>query len=420
MHPTWILSLCASLAPHTDPALEGARPGESWRQFRGNSGQGLASTSSVPLSWSEEENITWKSPVPGEGWSSPVVDGEQVWLTYALRDERELRALCLSTETGEVVHDVLILEPDELVPLHERNGHATPTPALDDELVVVSFGTYGTAAVERSSGEVQWVNRELTLIHQWGPASSPVIHEDRVLLNCDGMEDRYVAALDLESGELLWRTERSAPTRDDGFFRKAFSTPIVIEDGRRSLMVSVGANQLGAYDVSDGEEVWFVRFNGYASVAAPAYADGVIYAGTGYGDQSLFAVRMGGEGDVTSSDVLWSTRRGAPIIPSPVVVGAELYMVDDNGVLSCLDASTGEVHWRERLDGGAVSASITYAGGHLFLHNHEGDTFVLEPDAEGARLVGTNSIDGGIQSSLAVAEGALYLRSDAALYRIDD
>ena len=388
----------------------------SWRQFNGSQGHAVGA-GPLPTEWSETKNVAWKTPVPGSGWSSPIVDGDEVWLTTAIDEEHSLRAVCIDAVSGKVRLDVEVFKPKKLLVKHDRNGHATPTPVLDDDHIYVHFGSYGTAALKRSNGDIVWTNQDTKINHQWGPGSSPVLFEDMVVFNCDGMEQRYVTALNKKTGKQVWKTPRSETITKGGFFRKAFSTPSVVTVNGSKMLLSAGANQVSTFDPKTGKAGWSVKYFGYAGVTKPIIADGRAFVTSGYGDAVLMAVQLSDSGSKKSGELLWKTKRGAPIIPSPIVVGTELYMVSDKGVLSCLDAATGKVHWQDRLPGN-YAASITFGDGKLFVHNDKGLTTVFAPSVQGFEKLATNQLDSNIQASPALISGAIYLRTKNSLYRI--
>lgn len=391
----------------------------AWPQFRGPDGQGHGPEGSrFPTRWSEQQNIAWKVELPGLGWSSPVVDGQEIWLTTAMDAQHSLRAICIDAQTGDTRHSIEVFHPDELVVKHERNSHATPTPVIGEGHVFVHFGTYGTAAIARKTGELVWKNQEHRLKHQWGPGSSPIQHDQLLIFNCDGMEKRYVVALDTKTGETVWRTERSVPIDKGGHFRKAFSTPLITRQGDRQAVISTGANQVSAYEPQTGQELWTHEFYGYAAVTRPVLSQGLLFVTTGYGDHGLLAIHSEDTRRGKAGDLAWSTKNAAPIIPSPIAVGESLYVVNDNGILQCLHAETGKLQWRQRLAGN-FAASPTYIGGRLYFHNDRGETFVIQPDEKEYRQVAVNSLNGNIQASLAAVDDALLLRTESHLYRIE-
>jgi len=380
-----------------------------WPQFRGPGGQGQADARGLPLTWSESENVRWKVPVPGRGWSSPAIQGDRVWLTTALEDGRSLRALALHRDSGRILRDVEVFRLDNPGPVHQKNTYASPTPVLEDDRVYVHFGSLGTACI-RSSGEILWTTR-MVYYHRHGPGGSPVLYDDLLILSCDGYDIQFVVALDKRTGKVRWKVPR------DGY--QAYTTPLVIRVNGRDQVVSPGAHRAVAYEPRSGKEIWSVAYGkGYSNIPRPVFGHGLVYICTGWDQPLLYALRPGGRGDVTASHLAWKASRGVPLTPSPLLVSGELYMVSDNGIASCLDARTGAGHWRVRL-GGNYSASPIAAGGRIYFLSEEGESVVIEPAKEFRKLA-SNALDGRCLASMAVSGRAIFLRSDQHLYRLED
>ena len=392
-----------------------AARGEDWPQFRGPGGQGHSAEQGVPLEWSESRNVVWKTAVPGLGWSSPVVAGGRVWLTTATEEPRQqgrvsLRAVAFDAATGREVVNVEVFQMRGPL-LNPKNSHASPTPIVEGDRVYVHFGMNGTAALT-ASGEIVWKTR-LPYASQHGSGGSPALYGDLLIVNCDGDDAAYVVALDKRTGKTRWRTFRRMP------FAQAYTTPLAIRVGDRDQIVSIGAFRTAAYDPESGKEIWRVSYpveEGFSNVPQPVYGHGLIFIATGFQVPVLIAVRVDGKGDVTNTGIAWTLRRGVPYTPSPLLVGEELYIVSDIGVATCLDARTGEIRWQQRL-GGNFSASPVYADGRIYFQNENGVTTVIAPGKEFRKLA-TNTIDGYTFASMAISDGAIYLRSDNSLYRI--
>jgi len=388
---------------------------EDWPQFRGPGGQGHSSERSVPLEWSESQNVIWKTPVPGLGWSSPVVAGGRVWLTTATDDPRRpgpvsLRAIAFDAETGREVVNVEVFQIRGPL-LNPKNSHASPTPIVEGDRVYVHFGMNGTAALT-TSGEIVW-KTQLPYASQHGSGGSPILYGDLLIVSCDGHDAAYVVALDKRTGKIRWRTYRRRP------FDQAYTTPLVIRVGDQDQIVSIGAYRAAAYDPESGKEIWRVSYpveDGFSNVPQPVYGHGLVFITTGFQQPVLIAVRADGEGDVTKTHTAWTLRRGVPYTPSPLLVGEELYLVSDIGIATCLDAKTGEIRWQQRL-GGNFSASPVFADGRIYFLNEEGMTTVLAPGKEFRKLA-TNTLEGYTFASMAISGGAIFLRSDSNLYRI--
>jgi outer membrane protein assembly factor BamB len=387
-----------------------------WPEFRGPDGQGHADARNLPVTWSEQENVAWKTAIPGKGWSTPAISDKCLWLTTALDDGHDLRAICVDRQSGQIVHDVPVFKVSQPPELHATNSHASPSPVLDEDRVYVCFGTNGVACLNADTGEVLWTNTELQCDHEVGPGSSPIIHGDLLIVNCDGIDERYVAALDKHSGSLAWMVERSQPIDKAASQKKAFSTPLIIKSGSRDVAISQGAEQLSAYDPATGEEVWLVKFDGFSNVPRPVFGHGMLYVSTGYMKAELLAVRVDGKGDVTDSHIAWRYSKQVPTKPSPLLVGDMLYLFSDAGVATCLNARTGEEVWKERL-GGKYSASPILADGRIHIGNEDGQMLVIKPGKR-FELLATNTLEGSFMASPAAAGDSLYLRTDTHLYRI--
>jgi outer membrane protein assembly factor BamB len=381
-----------------------------WPQFRGPEGQGHAGDARVPTTWSETVNIRWKVPVPGLGWSSPVTAGGRVWLTTATgEDEVSLRLVGFDEETGREVVNTEVFRLRRPGDINPKNSWASPTPVVDGDRVYVHFGAEGTAAVS-TSGMVLW-RRQFPYASQHGAGGSPVLHDGALVFSADGSDTAFVVALDAATGRVRWKRERRAP------WDQAYSTPLVIRVGTQEQLVSVGAYRAVAYEPATGREIWRVSYaDGFSNVPRPVFAHGLVYIATGFQQPALMAVRPDGTGDVTNTHVAWRLQRGAPLTPSPIVVGDELYMVTDGAILSCVDARSGGILWQQRL-GGTFSASPVLAGGHLYFSSEQGVTTVIRPGRT-YQLVARSAIDGGLLASIAISGESIIMRSESYLYRV--
>lgn len=379
-----------------------------WPQFRGPDGQGHAVGEGLPLTWSETENIAWKTPVEGLGWSSPVIQGDQIWLTTAVDDGHSLRAMCFDRGNGRLLHNVEVFHKDDPGPIHTKNSHASPTPLLEGDRIYVHFGAHGTSCLA-ADGRVLWRTNELEYNHRHGPAGSPVLYGDLLIVSCDGTDVQFVAALDKNTGQVRWKTDRHGPM--------AYSTPLLIQVGGDDQLISTGGDQVVAYEPSTGQEIWRCRYDGYSLVPRPVHAQGLVVVCSGFNTPSMYAIRPDGQGDVTESHVAWTIRSAVPHNPSPLVVGDELYFVSDRGIATCVDLKTGQEHWQERL-GGNFSASPLHADGGIYFLDEDGRTTVVGPGRQFKPLA-VNQVDGRALASLAIAGQAIYLRTDSHLYRIE-
>ena len=383
-----------------------------WPQFRGPDGQGRSAARDLPATWSEgSPNVAWKAPIRGLGWSSPAILGNRLWVTAAEDGGKSLRAICLDVKTGDEIYNLEVFHQENPGGVHTKNSYASPTPIVTGERVVVHFGAFGTACLS-PQGKVLW-RRQLEYNHVHGPGGSPLLHGDLLIVNCDGGDSAFVAALDASSGEERWRTDR--PENPDKKF--AFSTPLPIEVNGAVQIVSAGAGGVAAYDPLTGREVWRVDYpGGYSVVPRPAFAHGLVYVSSGYDRPVLYAIRADGQGNVTDTHVAWTLEKNAPLNPSPLVVGDELYVVSDQGVALCVDARSGEQHWQKRL-GGNFSASPLYGDGKIYFLNETGETTVIAPGKDYEELA-VNALPGRTLASPATIDGALFLRTDTHVYRI--
>jgi hypothetical protein len=393
---------------------------ENWPRFRGPRADGITNSTGLPTTWSESKNVKWKTPIHGRGWSSPVVWGEQIWLTTATPDGKVDHALCLDKGSGRIVHDIKLWENEKPSPLgNELNSYASCTPVIEDGRVYVHFGSYGTACLESASGKILWQRRDLPCEHWRGPGSSPILFENLLIFHMDGYDHQYVVALDKGTGQTVWKTDRDVEYgTDNGDIMKAFSTPLVIDVDGKLQLVSPTAKACLAYDPRTGKEIWRIRYASHSVAATPLFAHGTLYINTGFGKADLLAVRPDGQGDVTASHVLWAAKKGIGCKPGQVVVDGLVLNVHDGGVASCLDAATGEELWSRRL-GGEFSAALLAGDGKVYFCDHTGSTTVVKPAREYIELA-KNQLDDGCMASPAVTGKSLILRTRSALYRIEE
>jgi outer membrane protein assembly factor BamB len=389
-----------------------------WPQFRGPSGDGTSDATGLPLKWSEDEKVTWKTLIHGRGWSSPVIDGEQIWMTTATETGHELFALGVDLKTGKIVHDIKVFEVAEPNEINSLNSYASPTPVVEAGRVYVSFGDYGTACLETASGKVLWERRDIHCDHMVGPGSSPILFDNLLIFHMDGGERQFVVALDKRTGRTVWKSNRSIDYQKiKTDYRKAFSTPLVINYQGELQMISLGAQGVMAYEPLTGREIWKVRFKGFSNTTRPVMDNGLVFISTGFSRARLLAIRLGGKGDVTQSHIAWKWDRDVPVKPSPILVDGLLYMVSDNGKVSCIEAATGKMIWSEKISG-QYSASPIYAGGRIYFFNHTGKTTVIAAGRE-LRTLAVNELDAGCMASPAIVANAMILRSKTHLYRIE-
>jgi outer membrane protein assembly factor BamB len=397
-----------------------------WPQFRGPEGDGRAASTALPLTWGEDRNVAWKTAIHGRGWSSPVVLGNQVWLTTATPDGRGLFAVAVDRLTGKVLHDLKLFEVSTPQYAHPFNSYASPTPVIEPGRVYVTFGSPGTAAIDTKTGRVAWQRRDLECNHFRGAGSSPILFRNLLIMHFDGSDTQYVVALDKRTGQTVWKTNRSIDFQDlgpdgrpqaDGDFRKAFSTPHVTTFGGTPILISLGSKAAYAYDPLTGRELWRIeeRTNHSASTR-PVVGHGMIFYPSGFATGQLIALRPGGRGHVTEADIAWRLTRGVPQKPSLTLVGDLLFMVNDRGITSAVEARTGDVVWTSRVPG-EYSASPVAAAGRVYLFSEDGRTTAIEAGRE-FRILGESRLGDGFMASPAVDGDAFVLRSRSHLYRI--
>jgi len=392
-----------------------AAPSSNWPQFRGPLGDGTT-TAKLPTTWSEKDNIRWKTAIHDKGWSSPVVWGAQIWLTTAKADGREFYAVCLDKTTGKILHDVPLFSETTPAFCHAFNSYASPTPVIEEGRVYCHFGAHGTVCLDTATAKPIWSNRELKCDHFRGPGSSPVLFENLLILTFDGVDVQYVTALDKATGKPVWRTERGIKfTNASVDYHKGYGTPSVITVGGEPQLIAPAPEATIAYNPRTGKELWRVTTGGMNQSIKPIHAHGLIYLNSGH-DQKLFAVRDGQSGNVKPEGIAWKAAKEAPTRPSVLVVGDALTMVNDKAVATCLDARTGKMHWRERFDGD-FTASPVCAGGVMIFPNENGKTFVIEA-SKTYTPIAINKLDAGCMASPAIVDNTLLLRTKTHLYCI--
>lgn len=392
---------------------------QHWSDYRGPTLNGHAVGENAPLHFSEQLNVAWKTPIQGKGWSSPVVWGEQIWLTTATPDGKEMFAVCVHRDTGKILFDVKLWDVEEPQPIHALNSYASPSPAVEAGRVYVHFGAHGTACLDTQTGEVLWRRRDLSCNHVNGPGGSPILYRDLLTFHMDGDDVQYVIALNKHNGKTAWKISRSTDFGDlPGDQRKAYYTPMIISVDHQDQLISPGAQALFGYHPLTGEELWTLRFKGYSGASRVTPDGGRVYLNTGFNKPQLWAVRLGGQGDVTETHVDWVLIKGVPARSSPVVVDGLIFMTSDGGVASCVDAKNGKQIWRHRLQGGEYSSSLIYLDGRIYFFSQEGRVTVIKPAREYEELA-INHLDDGAMASPAVADDALFVRTRTHLYRIE-
>ncbi len=392
--------------------------GEDWPQFRGPTQQGHSTEKGLPLKWDTKTNVEWKTPLPGNGWSSPIVYKGNIYMTAAVplkdgeRGPQSLRVLGVRKDSGELFLNKEIFKQGKSRK-HNKNSHASSTPIASDDQVFIHFGPHGTACLDLK-GNVVWAVDNINYSPVHGNGGSPVLVGDSLIFSCDGAKDPFVISLNRKTGKRKWIQKRpKAPGR-----QFAFCTPLLLDLEGQQQVIIPGANTVSAYEPRKGKELWRVRYpGGYSVVPRPVYNQGLVYISTGYDEATLLAIRPTGKGDVTETHVAWKARKSIPKNASFVIVGEELFYVADNGVATCVDAKTGtKIHWRKRLKGGH-STSPVVVDGKIYFQNEEGDTYVVKAD-KNYELLSKNSLEERTLASFAVSDGAFYIRTEKGLWKI--
>ena len=399
-----------------------------WPQHRGPDGNGIATGARVPLTWSEEKNVRWKTAVHGKAWSSPIVLENQVWMTTADEKGHELSAVALDRDSGKIVHDMKLFHVETPQYAHPFNSYASPSPVGEPGRVYLTFGSPGTAAIDTRTAKVLWERRDLECNHFRGAGSSPILFRNLLIMHYDGSDVQYVVALDKDTGRTVWKTPRSVDYKDlgpdgkpkaDGDFRKAFATPQIIEVGGEPLLISLGGRAAYGYEPMTGKERWRIEEHGSHSTSTrPVAGHGMVFYPTGFDTPKLFAIRPDGTGDATATHVVWTFARSVPNKPSILLIDDLLYMINDVGIASAVEAKTGELVWQSRV-GGTFSASPIAVNGRIYLFDEDGKTTVIEAGREFKPLA-ENTLDNGFMASPAVGGNALYVRTPTDVYRIEE
>lgn len=425
-------------------ATHGQSDGE-WRAFRGDDARGVVDDKQLPLQWGAEENVDWRTELPGRGWSSPVVSNGRIYLTTVTRESGEPEfakpglyfggnrpkppevlhrwlALCVDLASGEILWSKQLHQAIPQTPRHIKNSYASETPVTDGERLYVLFGDVGCFCLTLD-GQLVW-KRELPPCrtrYGWGTAASPILHKDRLFVVNDNEDESYLLALDKNTGDEIWRVDRDEKSN--------WATPFVWQNSLRTEIITPGTGKVRSYGL-DGQLLY--EFGGCSSItiARPYAAHGLLYVSSGYvGDSKrpIFAVRPGASGDISLAEtetsnehIAWCQKRGAPYNPSTTVYGDRLYVLHDQGFTAAYDAKTGEVVAdKARIDGARAFTASPWAGnGHIFFLDEFGTTHVYSADGD-FQFVRRNELPREMyMATPAIADGRLLIRSDKALYCI--
>lgn len=403
-----------------------ARSQENWTHLRGTNLDGHSQSKNAPVNWSDSVNINWKTEIRGLGWSSPVVFGDQIWISSATQNGEELFADCIDFNSGKIVQEVMLFKPDSVQHIHPTNSYATSTPCIEDGFVYVHFGTYGTACIDTKTFQVVWTRTDLNCDHMQGAASSPILYKNLLILHIEGTDVQYLIALDKHTGKTVWKTDRPREFYDtiEPVSRKAYCTPIVVNANGKDQLISNGSQLCIAYEPETGKQLWQVFYGEDSTVSMPLSYNGMVYINSGWvlpKDGSPFYARLlavdpTGTGDITKTHVPWEVDVDVPQISTPVIVDSLIYMVHERGTVTCLNAKTGAVVWKEKLKD-QFNASGLYASGNIYLFSLKGKAYVIKPGLT-FQLIAENQLEGVVKATPAIVRDHIIFRTDKFLYRI--
>ena len=405
---------------------------QNWPQFRGPKGNGHSTSKGLPTTWSETENVIWKTAIHGRAWSSPVIWGDQIWMTTATEDGKQLGVVVVDKNSGKIIHDKKLFDVAEPQFAHKFNSYASPTPVIEEGRVYVTWGSPATACIDTKTFKILWQRRDLVCDHFRGAGSSPIIFRNLLINNYDGADTQYVHAFNKKTGKSVWNTKRSVDYKDldkdgkpeaGGDWRKAYGTPHVAWVKKKPILLSSGAKAHYAYNPVNGKEIWRMDHHAQHSASTrPVFGHGNAYFPTGFGKGELIVVPVGGKGALDPESKVWHSKRSIPKKPSMLMIGQQLFMVDDGGIASCYQAKTGELLWQERLarKSGNFSASPILANGKIYISNEDGTTFVFAANPKELKVLAANKLEAGCMASPAISGDAVFLRTKTHLYRIEN
>lgn len=393
---------------------------ENWPYWRGPTRQGISSEKGLPLQWSTGTNVAWKAAVPGEAWSSPIVYGDQVFVTTTTESGVHCHVLAFDRSSGKLQWNKKVFEQTPLRK-EQRNSYATPTPATDGQAVYAVFGDGSVVAVSAQNGDILWEHREVKFYSQHGLGASPVLYGDLLIMAFDGSsngenkrvgwqipwEESFLLAFDKKSGDVRWKAMR-------GKSRIAHVTPNIMELEGREILVSGAGDIVQGFHLQSGERLWSVYSQGEGVVPSIVTGGGLIYSVSGFEKPTVRAVKPPTQG--AEASIAWEQRKGVPMIPSLLFHNNHLYGITEGGVAICLKADSGEIVWQERV-GGNHSASPVLAENRIYFLNEEGETTIIEA-APTFKILARNNLEEKTQASMAVSQGHLFIRTASNLYSI--
>lgn len=415
-----ILSVILFLGNQTTKAQQ-----DNWTHFRGSNLNGISVATKAPVQWNDSTNIIWKTDIEGKGWSSPVVFGNQIWVTTAIDNGKKMSGICLDINSGKKIHDVNLFQPDSVYSKHSINTYASPTSCIEDGFVYMHFGSYGTTCINTATGDIVWKRSDLKCEHVQGPGSSPILYKDLLILHYDGTDVRFIVALNKRTGETVWKTERPDElyTELAPIGKKAYITPLIINVKGEDLMISNGSAVCTAYKPETGKEVWRIVKGKETTVSSPFAENGTVYFYTSFlaiGDEDqyieLMAINPDGKGDITKTNVLWQIKAPAFQLLTPLIKDGLIYTIDARNILYCLDAKTGKELYSKKLKQKYNSSPI-YAAGNIYFTSQKGETLVIKHGKQ-LQIIAENKLPGEVYATPAIVRNSILFRTDKSLYRI--
>ena len=397
----------------------------NWTHFRGTNLNGISEDQNVPIIWNDSTHVIWKTAIQGKGWSSPVVFGDQIWVTSSSEDGKQMAGICLDFNSGRMIYNINLFQPDSAYPKHSINTYATPTPCIEDGFVYLNFGTYGTACVDTKNGKVVWKRTDLNCDHVQGPGSSPILYKNLIILHVEGVDVQYLVALNKQTGETVWKADRPVNVYESlaPIGRKAYITPIIMNVKGQDLLISNGSAVCIAYNPLTGEEVWRIVEGEDSTIAMPFSENGTVYfypsfvsAPDGEKYTEMLAVNPEGKGDITKTHVLWRFKSPILQLLTPLIKDGLIYTVDTRNMLFCLDANTGREVYSKKLKQKYNSSPI-FAGGNIYFTSVNGETLILKPGNQ-LQILAENKLPGEVYATPAFLRNSILMRTDNNLYRI--
>jgi len=398
---------------------------KNWTHFRGSNLNGIAVSENIPVKL-DDSVVKWKTRIHDNGYSSPVVYNDQIWVTTASPEGKELYAVCIDYLTGDIIYDIKVFTPEDVEGKHSINTYASPSPCIEKGFVYVHYGNLGTACINTSNGAIVWKRNDFQCRHVQGPASSPVIYKNMLILHFEGVDVRYIVALDKTNGKLIWKTDRpEEPYKAlDEIGRKAYITPIILNVKGRDMMISNGSAICIAYDPNNGKEIWRVVDGAESTISMPFADNGVVFwysgfrlDGAGIKFTDLLAVNPDGSGDITATNILWKKRddQSKNQLLSPVIKDGLIYTVNTRNILMCIDAETGKEIWSKHVTSD-FNASPVFVNGNIWFFSVKGEVLIIKAGRE-YEVIEQNQMDSGIWATPAVLRNSVIMRTQKYLYR---